>query len=112
MTDIIKQEIDRTSVPGHSKNIAPGGLGMDNKQFAKQMIQFNKTAFDMSFNTLNMVYEQNHKMVESFLAKTPGMPEEGKKLIQDWMSAYRNGCNDFKKLVDDNYAKVAEYFDQ
>ena len=30
----------------------------------------------------------------------------------DWMSAYRNGCNDFNKLVYDNYAKVEEYFNK
>jgi len=85
---------------------------MDNKQIARQMIQFNKTAFDTSFSTLSMIYEQNQKMVETFLAKTPGIPDDGKKVIQDWMSSYRNGCNDFKKLVDDNYAKVTEYFDK
>lgn len=112
MIDIIKRELVRTTVTEQIKNAVPGELEMDNMQFAKQVIQFNKTAFDTNFNTLNMVYEQNRKLVESFLAKTPGMPEEGKKVIQDWMSAYRNGCNDFKKLVDDNYAKVAEYFDQ
>ena len=35
-------------------------------------------------------------------------PDEPKGL----MSAYRNGCNDFNKLVDDNYAKVEEYFNK
>jgi hypothetical protein len=28
------------------------------------------------------------------------------------MSAYRTGCNDFKKLVDENYAKVGAYFEK
>ena len=85
---------------------------MDQNQIAKQMIQFNKTAFDSSFNAMSMVYEQNEKMFENFLTQTPGLPEEGKKAIKDWMSIYRNGCNDFKKQVDDNYAKVEEYFDK
>lgn len=85
---------------------------MDNKQIAKQMIQFNKTAFDSSFSTLNMVYEQNEKMFDSFLGQATGLPEEGKKAIKDWMSAYTNGCKDFKKLVDENYAKVEEFFDK
>lgn len=85
---------------------------MDYTQITKQMIQFNKTAFDSSFNTMNMVYEQNEKMVETFLAQTPGVPEEGKKAIKDWISAYRKGCNDFKKLVDDNYRKVEESFEK
>ena len=85
---------------------------MDNKQIAKQMIQFNKTAFDSSFNTLTMVYEQNEKMLETFINQAPGLPEEGKKAIKDWMSAYNTGCKDFKKLVDDSYAKVEEFFNK
>lgn len=85
---------------------------MDNQQITKQMIKFNKTAFDNSFSTMTMVYEQNEKMVETFLAQATWMPEEGKKAIQDWLSAYRNGCDDFKKMVDENYAKVEDYFDK
>jgi len=85
---------------------------MDQKQIAKQVIQFNKTAFDNSFNAMNMVYEQNEKMVESLLNQATWLPEEGKRAIGDWMSAYRTGCNDFKKLVDENYAKVEAYFEK
>jgi len=85
---------------------------MEHKQIAKQMIQFNKTAFDNSFSAMTMVYQQNEKMVETFLGQAPWMPEEGKKAIKDWMSSYRTGCDDFKKLVDDSYAKVEAYFDQ
>ena len=85
---------------------------MDQKQIVKQMIQFNKTAFDSSFNAMTMVYEQNEKMFETFLTQAPGLPEESKKTVKGWMSSYRNGCNDFKKLVDDNYAKVEEYFNK
>ena len=83
---------------------------MDQKQIAKQMIQFNKTAFDSSFSAMTMVYEQNEKMVETFLTQASGVPEEGKKAIKDWMSSYRTGCADFKKQVDDNYAKVEKFF--
>lgn len=83
---------------------------MDQKQIAKQMIQFNKTAFDSSFSAMTMVYEQNEKMVETFLTQATGVPEEAKKAITDWMASYRTGCTDFKKQVDDNYAKVEESF--
>jgi hypothetical protein len=85
---------------------------MDNKQIAKQMVQFNKTAFESSFSTLTMMYEQNEKMLETFLDQATGLPEEGKKAIRDWMSAYSKGCKDFKKIVDENYAKVEEFFDK
>ncbi len=85
---------------------------MDNLQIAKQMINFNKTAFDNSFSAMTMVYEQNEKMVETFLSQATWMPAEGKKAIKDWLAAYSKGCNDFKKMVDENYAKVEAYFDK
>ena len=52
---------------------------MDQKTIAKQMLQFNKTAFDNSFNALNMVYEQNNKMITTFLDQAVWMPAEGKR---------------------------------
>ena len=82
---------------------------MDNKQITKQMIQFNKTAFDNSISTMTMVCEQNEKIVDTFLAQATWMPEEGKKAIKDWMAAYRTGCNELKKLGDDSYAQVEDY---
>ena len=85
---------------------------MDQNQITKQMMQFNKTAFDGSFSAMTMVYEQSNKMFETFLTQAPGLPEEGKKAVKDWMSAFRTGCNDLKKMVDDNFTKVEEYFNK
>ena len=59
---------------------------------------------------MTKAYEQSGQMFETFLNQAPGLPEEGKKAVKDWMSAYRTGCNDYKKIVDDHYAKVEEYF--
>jgi polyhydroxyalkanoate synthesis regulator phasin len=83
---------------------------MDQKLIAKQMIQFNKTAFDNSFNAMTMVYEQSEKMVDTFLQQAAWMPEEGKKAIETWMQSYKKGCEDFKKMADKNYQKVEAFF--
>ena len=83
---------------------------MDQKQIALQMIQFNKTAFDNSFNAMTMVYEQNEKMVTTFLQQATWIPEEGRKAIENWMQSYKKGCEDFKKMADENYQKVEEFF--
>ena len=83
---------------------------MDQKQIAKQMIQFNKSAFDNSFKAMTMVYEQSEKMVDTFLQQAAWMPEEGKKAIETWMQTYKKGCEDFKKMADENYQKVEAFF--
>ncbi len=76
----------------------------------KQMLNFNKTAFDNSFTAMLTIQEQNAKMVNTFLEQATWMPEEGKKLIRDWVNAYKKGCEDFKKTADENYKKVDEFF--
>lgn len=46
----------------------------------KQVLNFNKKAFDDSFNAVIAVQEHTEKMVRVFWEKSPYFPEEGKKL--------------------------------
>jgi len=87
-----------------------GEREMEPKQFAKQMIQFNKAAFDNTFNAMTVLQEQTEKMVNSFMEQSAWMPAEGKKAVFDWLKAYKRGRDDFKAAVDDNYRKVEEFF--
>ena len=83
---------------------------MDPKQIAKQMIDFQKSTFDNSFSAMSMVQEQAERMVNMSLTQATWLPEEGKKAIEDWIGAYKNGREDFKKTVDDNFKKVEDFF--
>jgi hypothetical protein len=78
-------------------------------QMFKQMITFNKTAFDNSFNALVTLQEQTEKMVNAFLDQATWLPEEGKKVTLDWIQAYKKGCEDFKKTVDENFKRVEDF---
>jgi hypothetical protein len=78
-------------------------------QMFKQMITFNKTAFDNSFNALVTLQEQTEKMVNTFLDQATWLPEEGKKVTLDWIQAYKKGCEDFKKVVDENFQRVEDF---
>ena len=85
---------------------------MDPKQIAKQMIVFNKVAFDNNFRAMQALQEQTERLVNKFWDKSPMFPEEGKKVISDWMTAYKKGCEDFKSVVDDNFKKVEDFFQE
>lgn len=85
---------------------------MDPKQIAKQMIVFNKAAFDNNFRAMQALQEQTERLVNKFWDKSPMFPEEGKKVIYDWMTAYKKGCEDFKSVVDDNFKKVEDFFQE
>jgi len=83
---------------------------LEQKQVLKQMIDFNKAAFDNTFNALVMLQDQNEKMVNSLLDQATWLPKEGNKAINDWVNAYKKGCVDFKKTVDESFQKVEEFF--
>jgi polyhydroxyalkanoate synthesis regulator phasin len=83
---------------------------MDTKQIVKQMIQFNKTAFDNTFNAMIVMQEQTEKMIGTYLEQAPMIPAEGKKTIADWMKSYKKSREDFKAAAEANYKKVEDFF--
>ncbi|HQK99871.1 MAG TPA: hypothetical protein PK090_03805 [Smithellaceae bacterium] len=85
---------------------------MDQKQVFQQMIEFNKAAFDNSFGAMSGLQDQTEKMLLSFLDKTPWIPQDGKKVISEWIASYKKGREEFKAAADEQYKKVAAYFDK
>ena len=83
---------------------------MEPVKIAKQMIEFQKATFDNSFNAMGMVQEQAERMLNMSLEQATWLPEEGKKVIDEWIKGYKKGRVDFKKIVDENFAKVEEFF--
>ena len=77
---------------------------------AKQTIDFNKATFDNSFSMMVMIQEQMEKTVSLFLDQAAWLPDEGKKLVTEWVSSYKKGCAEFKNTVDESYKKVDSYF--
>ena len=83
---------------------------METGKIAKQMIDFQKATFNNSFSTMVAFQEQTEKMVNVFLEQAVWLPEDGKKAVNEWGAAYKKGCDDFKKTVDENFSKVEGFF--
>jgi hypothetical protein len=83
---------------------------MDSSKIAKQMINFQKTTFDNTFNAMVLLQEQAETMANTILGQATWMPEEGRKAINDWVNAYKKGREEFKKVVDENFKKVDDFF--
>lgn len=80
------------------------------KHVAKQMIQFNKTAFDNTFDAMTILQEQTEKMMDMYLDQSIWIPAEGKKAIKDWLKAYKQGRENFKSITEDRYNEMVETF--
>ena len=83
---------------------------MDSKLIGKQLVDFHKSTFDNTFNSLAILQEQTEKMVNTFLLQATWLPAEGKAAIKEWLNVYNKGRIDFKNAADKNYKKVEEYF--
>ena len=83
---------------------------MDQKQMLKQMIDFNKTAFDNAFNSMAMLQDQAERMTGMFLEQATWLPKEGKKVIDEWVKAYKKGRENFKGSMEDSFKKVEDFF--
>jgi hypothetical protein len=84
---------------------------MDQKLVFKQIIDFQKGTFDNSFTALERLQEQGETMVNTFLTQAGWLPEEGRKVITDWIDAYKKARTEFKDTVDGNFKKVEEFFE-
>ncbi len=83
---------------------------MKPEELAKQMIDFNKSTFDNSFGMMVLLQEQMEKTTNAFIEQAAWLPEEGRKVLREWVSTYKKGREDFKKLVDESYQKVDAWF--
>jgi hypothetical protein len=52
---------------------------MDQKEIFRQMVDFNKGAFNNAFNAMVMVQDQTETLATTMLNQATWMPEEGKK---------------------------------
>ena len=83
---------------------------MEAVRIAKQMIDFQKTAFDTTFNAVVMFQDQTEKMAGKLLKEITWIPAEGKKAIDDWAKAYKLGRENLKKSMDENFKRADDFF--
>lgn len=79
---------------------------MEPRTIAKQAMDYHRAAVDNSFNAMLLLYEQTARMADSFLAQATVLPAEGTKVIHEWLSAYKKGCEALKSAADENFNTV------
>lgn len=82
---------------------------MDQKQIFKQMVDFNKGAFNNAYTAMVMVQDQTETLANTMLNQATWMPEEGRKAIHEWVDAFKKGREEYKKTVDEAFKKVEEF---
>lgn len=75
-------------------------------QIAKQMINFQKTAFDNSYHSMIMLQDHTEKLSRTFFEQATWIPAEGSRVITDWIEIFKKGRSDYKVAVDDIFGKM------
>jgi hypothetical protein len=83
---------------------------MHNTKFAKEILEFQKSVFDNGYNTLLQVQTQAENLADMMLMQTQWMPEEGKRLIDQWTQALKKGQKDLKAMADQGYDTLKTVF--
>lgn len=81
---------------------------MQTEEITKQIISYQKAAFDSSFNALVMLQEQTTQAVDNLLKQSPWIPAQSRTAILEWTNMCKKGTQEFKETADQNYAKLSE----
>ncbi len=85
---------------------------MEQSKIAKQMIGFQKTVFDNSFNAMAIVQDQTETMINNFIGQFPWVTEDAKKQMNETYAYTKKARDDFKKAVDQGYTQFEKLLDQ
>lgn len=76
------------------------------QQYNKKLIELSKQAFDRSLSSLNLFEEQTLKVINGFYEQASWLPEEGKRLVDEWFIVSRQGLESYKLFIDEQYQKM------
>lgn len=78
----------------------------------QEWLKFQKMTLDHSLQSMSQLQEYMTKQMMSCIEANPLLTEEGKKLISDWIEAYRRGYDELKSRADANYEKAEAFFNK
>lgn len=80
------------------------------EQFAKQMIDLQKTAIDQSYNTMQAMQDQSEKLMQGVMEQATWIPDESKMVVKGWINTMKKSEDDCKQMIDDYFASVENFF--
>lgn len=81
------------------------------KEIIKQMIDLHRKSFENYFSMMVMLQDQTEKILKPLVDQSPSMSDENKKMLDQWNNEYKKNRDDFKKAIENGYAKIEEFFD-
>jgi hypothetical protein len=78
----------------------------------KQLMEINKMTIDNTLSAILFMQDQSRRIASGMVEKAAWIPEDGKKVINDWMSSYAKGFESIKSAYDKSYKFMSHLFDK
>lgn len=92
-----------------------GNMDMLNSSDAARMgarfIDFQKSAFSITFETMLKMQEQSQKAASVFMTENKAIPEQSRDMLDQWQSQLTQGQNDFQKYIVGHYDRLIDMFE-
>jgi hypothetical protein len=72
---------------------------MNANETIKNILKFNETVLENTYNTFNVIFEKNQKFTEETLEKAAFLPEEAKSLTRKYLAAIKKNQENFCEAV-------------
>ncbi len=85
-------------------------MNVMDQRITKQIIDLQKATFDNAFSAMAMLQDQAEKTTNMLLESSLWpVPEEGKRIMKEWVQAFKKGREEFKKTLDESFNKMQDF---
>lgn len=75
-----------------------------------QVLDFQKSTFNNTYNTLLKLQEQSEKIADSLMKDNAAIPAESRKILDEWRLVFKKGQSELKKSIDETFTKAESFF--
>lgn len=83
---------------------------MDSIDLTSQWIRFQKNLFRNTYSAMVMAHEQAERTTSRLLEGAFWIPQEGIDALRGWAQAFKQGRDQWKRSVDDNFQSFEKLF--
>lgn len=84
---------------------------MEINKIGKQMIEFQKAAFNNTFNSIAMMQDQSEKMMQNLMQQNPMLPKQSMDAFNEWLKMCKKARDEYKNTVDEAFKNLESMFD-
>jgi hypothetical protein len=83
---------------------------METNRMTKKILDFQKGAISQWYDVMTSMQEQAASSLRTVLDQSGWIPDEGRQMVQNWVSACKKGCHDYKELVEESISGFEKVF--